>query len=549
MASGYKVRLPDGSEIGPLSLEELKDWLARGLIGRDSPVLRPNGSRWLPLREVIKVQGPAPQRATGGAGPSPELLAAVRAISTGPGRAQAQGRRSEPAGAAAPPPTPRWRLVLITLLSFAGAAGALFGLLWPERWHPALDGAPWRELALGQLALGLLLVMGWELGRRLARVLLTAAALALFPVAGVLFAQRVPREALGVVACTFVLLLGLVLLLARGWLPAWQVGLRLLLVLGAGYGIARLGLVAERADAAHIREAARPDRSLHDAAHGARLALRAGWVALQPTQTLVPALPGSWAVLAETRLGGRARVVLEAARVPLSADVLLTRALEARHLEGRVELERDDAPLGALRARRARSRFVLGGQPQLDLTLAARDGDFSWTFSAWIPDDGSSRPAHELDELAAGFALDGRAAARRAALLTRLTEELPFLDRAASELVVAGTSAADQASPRVLRRGLELASRGRASLAVAEAEELDNLTTAAIRLLPKAERQHVASYLARVQAGEATEPVDDEVVAPLLKRALLSLPDQSLARLQALYEKAIRTGLEAGSLG
>ena len=45
MASGYKVRLPDGSEIGPLSIEEVKDWFARGLIGRDSPVMRPNGSR------------------------------------------------------------------------------------------------------------------------------------------------------------------------------------------------------------------------------------------------------------------------------------------------------------------------------------------------------------------------------------------------------------------------------------------------------------------------------------------------------------------------
>jgi len=544
MASGYKVRLPDGSEIGPLSIEEVKDWFARGLIGRDSPVMRPNGSRWSPLRDVIKLQGLAPQ--SGAGGPSPELLAAVRAVSGGSARAQAKGRGAAPASAAAVPPTQRWRVVLAAGLLFVGAVAALLVLLWPQRWHPALDETPWRELALGQLALGLLLVMGWELGRKLARVLLGVAALALFPVAGVLFAQKAPREALGVVACAFVLLIGLVLLLARGWLPGWQGALRVLLVLGAGYGIVRLGLISERADAARVREAARPDRSLHDAAHGARLALPAGWVALQPGQTLVPALPGTWAVLAETRLGGRARVVLEAAGAPLSADALLTRALEARGLPGRAEVERDDAPLGPLRGRRARSRFVQDGQPQLDLTVAARDGAFSWTLSAWIPDDGSSRPAQELAALAAGFALDGRGAARQAALLTQLTGDLPFLDMAAAELVIAGASAADQATSRVQRRGLDLASRGRAGLSVTEAQELDDLTAAALLPLPKAEKQRVAGYLARVQAGETTEAAEDLAIAPLLRRAWLGLADQHLARLQALHEKAIRAALAAG---
>lgn len=544
MASGYKVRLPDGSEIGPLSLEEVKDWLARGLIGRDSPVMRPNGSRWAPLRDVIKLQGLGVQ--SGAAGPSPELLAAVRAVSGGSARGQAKGRRTATAPVATMPPTQRWRVVAAAALLFAGAAGALLVLLWPQRWHPALDETPWRELALGQLALGLLLVMGWELGRKLARVLLGVAALALFPVAGVLFAQKVPREALGVVACAFVLLIGLVLLLARGWLPAWQSVLRLLLVLGAGYGIARLGLVTERADAGQVREAARPDRALHDAQRGARLALPASWVALKPEQTLLPAPAGTWAVLADRRLGGRARVVLETAQAPLSADELLTRVLEARQLQGRVELEREDAVLGTLRGRRARSRFVQDGQPQLDLTVAARDGASSWTLSAWIPDDGSNRPAQELAALAAGFALDGRGAARQAALLTQLTGDLPFLDMAAAELVTAGATAADQATSRVLRRGLGLASRGRAGLSVTEAQELDELTAAALLPLPKAEKQRVAGHLARVQAGEATEAAEDLAIAPLLKRAWLGLPDQHLARLQALYEKAIRAAVAAG---
>lgn len=543
MASGYKVRLPDGSEIGPLSVEELKDWLARGSIGRDSPVLRPNGSRWAPLREVVKLQGLAVP-GSGAGGPSPELLRAVRALSPQAARAQARGRVAALPEAASEEPTPRWRVVLGGVLLLIGAAGALVLLLRPQHWLPALAETPWGPLALGQLALGLLLVTGREVGRKLARAFLVVAALGIFPVAGVLFAQKVPLQALGVVACALTLLLGLVLLLARGWLPAWQVGLRLLLVLGAGYGVARLGLVAERADSAQVREAARPDRSLHDAARGARLTLPAGWVALQPTQALLPAPPGSWAVLAEPRRGGRALVVVETAGAPLGADELLTRALAAPRLQGRAELERGDARLGALPGRRARSRYLQDGQPLLDLTLAASDGDASWTLSAWIPDDGSRQAAQELESLVAGFSLDGLGAARQAALLTRLTADLPFLGGTACQRVLAGTGAADQATPRVLRRGLELARWGRGGLSPAEAQELDGLTITALQSLDKAERQRVTSYLARVGAGEAIEAGDDVAVAPLLKRAWLTLSDGSLARLQVLYEKAIRAALE-----
>ena len=49
MASGYKVRLGDGSEIGPMDLEALKTWYTQGLIGRDSPVLKPGSQRWSTL--------------------------------------------------------------------------------------------------------------------------------------------------------------------------------------------------------------------------------------------------------------------------------------------------------------------------------------------------------------------------------------------------------------------------------------------------------------------------------------------------------------------
>lgn len=548
MASGYKVRLPDGSEIGPLSVDELKDWFARGLIGKDSPVLRPGGSRWSPLRQVIKIESAAPKRMSP-SGPSAELQAALREVTHGSTRAAGRGGSKGAAPDAPEEPTPRWRTLVAAVLLLVGAAGSVFWLLRPERWLAALDDTPWRPLALGLLALGLLLVPGWDLGRKLARVILVAACLALFPVAGILFAQNAPRTALAVVGSAFLLGLGLVIFLARGWLPAWHALLRLALVLAGGYGIARFGYVPEHPDSALIRERARPERSLDDAAHGARLVLPAGWVALGPGQTLVPVPGGSWAVLADTRLGGRARVTLQTAKAPLGAEELLSRALESRHLQDRSELERSDAVLGSVRGRRARSRFTQDGASYLDVTVAARDGVSCWTLSAWIPDDGSTRPAHELDALVAGLSLDGRETVRQASLLTQLTADLPFLDKAAAELVITGASAADQSTPRVLRRGLDLASRGRVTLSVAEAQELDGLAAAAVVLLPKTERERVATYLVRVRAGEATSSEDDAAVAPLFKRALLSLPDESLARLQALYEKAVRTAFEAGQPG
>ena len=54
---GWKVRLGDGSEIGPMDLAALRTWLAQGLVDGDSPVMRPGSRKWVPLGTIQELKG------------------------------------------------------------------------------------------------------------------------------------------------------------------------------------------------------------------------------------------------------------------------------------------------------------------------------------------------------------------------------------------------------------------------------------------------------------------------------------------------------------
>ena len=82
--SGWKVRLGDGSEIGPMDLAALRTWLAQGLVDGDSPVMRPGSRKWTPLATVPELKdvvgarpkaAPRPARARPGR-PEPETAEA-----------------------------------------------------------------------------------------------------------------------------------------------------------------------------------------------------------------------------------------------------------------------------------------------------------------------------------------------------------------------------------------------------------------------------------------------------------------------------------------
>ena len=174
--AGFKVRLGDGSEIGPMDLAALRTWLAQGLVDGDSPVMRPGSRKWVPLATIPELKG-------------------VLGVSTG--RAKAKAARAKKAqereGTLEPDEEPtavdhlRVRVVAGLLLLLAAGLGFL---AWrPSEALSAFDGAPWLEIALGALALGLALVPGWDLARKLVRIVLILAAFALFPLAGILIAQ------------------------------------------------------------------------------------------------------------------------------------------------------------------------------------------------------------------------------------------------------------------------------------------------------------------------------------------------------------------------
>src|SRR6185295_13168575 len=57
MANALKVRLDDGSEVGPLDLGMVQTWFSQGLIGRDTMVQRPGNPRWLPLSKAVDLKG------------------------------------------------------------------------------------------------------------------------------------------------------------------------------------------------------------------------------------------------------------------------------------------------------------------------------------------------------------------------------------------------------------------------------------------------------------------------------------------------------------
>ena len=220
-----KVRLADGSVMGPLDGPTIRTWYDQGLIDDDTPVLAPGSRNWAPLASVLdisewKAQAPAPGRAK---------------------RARRQEEDAEEEyGAPAVPG--RWRTIVasILLLAAAGAAGAL--AFHPQLWTPRLAGAPWTEIALGLVALGLLLLPGWNFGRILVRVAAVLGAIAALALMGPVVAQGADKVALLILACVWVFAFALSVFLS----PTLSTGasaMSLLVILAAAGGAVYLGYV------------------------------------------------------------------------------------------------------------------------------------------------------------------------------------------------------------------------------------------------------------------------------------------------------------------
>ncbi len=539
MAKGYKIRLDDGSEIGPMDLQAVKDWLAQGLITKESMVQRPGANRWARAAEVLDLKDLGGRSATAPAARGARPAAPSTGKSTAAARSASAPRVATSSGGQA------WRTIVAGGLFFFGAVVAGLFAFRPDRWIPALDAVPWREIVLGQLVLGLALIRGWELGRRIVRFVVLLLAFGLFPFAGILLAQGVRGVALLVLAGALIALCGLFALLAGEDMSVPRIVFSLLAVVAGWIGIVRFGLVPESTRLRDVREWIAPERRVSDPANDVTLDLPARWSALRKDQPLVSAPPTAKIVFAQTRLGGFGYLTAEPApRDVATVDETLSRILAARRQQAPTlkEEARSDAMAGKLSGREAVGAWEAEGVRYRDLTAVWKDGWTAVTLVAWIPDDGSNRPVRELKDLRDAISISGEKSAHLGQAVEKVTREVPHLSEAAVAIVMAQSEAHVLEPEETFRRAYEMASRGVPSLQAAEAQELGELVAAASSALPAKGRTQLTAYFERVRARRLTRPEEDREMCQLMKSAVLKLSPPRLARLQALYEKAIRAG-------
>jgi hypothetical protein len=562
MPSGYKIRLDDGSEIGPMDIQGVKDWFTQGLINRDSMVQRPGASRWVKLSELAELRdsrpvaaAPAPARARprSASNASRELQDAVAEAVRGPGggrggsatsaRGQGQARPSFSIGA------DNWRTVTAGVFFFLGALIAGVFALKPERWLPALDAVPWKEIALGQALLGLLLIRGWEFGRRIVRVAVLLLAFVLFPLGGILLAQGIRGLALLIPLSAVLLLMGFFALLSADEMPVARIALSLLMVVGGWAGIVKLGLVPETTRLIDVRQWLSPERRYSDDNLDVSLELPGGWSALKREQTLITVPATSKLVMAQPRLGGFGYfAAAPAPRDLASLDVSLSRLLGVRR-QATLSLKeeaRSDVIAGKVNGREVVGSWEAEGVRYRDLTAVWKDGWTLFALVAWVPDDGSSRPLAELKSLRDAVSLSGEMESHLAQGVETVAREVPHLNEQSAEIVMAQSEAHVLQPEETFRRAYEMASNGLRALTAPEARELGDLVQVASGTLPRKERAQLTSYFERVRDRRLTQPDEDREMCKLMRSAVLRLPAPRLARLQVLYEKAIRAAVTAG---
>jgi hypothetical protein len=127
MPEEYKVRLGDGSEIGPLSLQAVRDWHRQGLIQAKSPVLRPGSKRWTTLDQVLEPQAFGK---SGSSAPAPS-----------PASVAPRERRESRAGSAVVLASKPILLAVGAVVLAGAVGGAGYWLLTRERPKPVSEAA------------------------------------------------------------------------------------------------------------------------------------------------------------------------------------------------------------------------------------------------------------------------------------------------------------------------------------------------------------------------------------------------------------------------
>ena len=520
-----KVRLDDASEVGPMDLAMVQTWFQQGLLRRDSLVQKAGTTRWIRLAEAVDVSRWPSQRGPRGGGG--RALAPTRL-----------GEETEGTGAS-------WRHYVASAVFWLLAAAALGVAFRPDVVRPEFDDAPWTQIALSLVVLGLALVRGWRFGRRFVRLICMLAVAAAFPVAGVFAARAMRGEALLALAAVMVLALGLVLFLAPRLSKLAAAAALLIVGLGLA-GTVRFAR-AEAGPALEVGGWSSAERRISDPELGLELAIPAGWVVLKPGNPLVPAPILPRAMLAQPRVSGYALLLSEPAPVGVLTlehyldDVIARRRAAATTLE---EGWRRDGRLGALASRRAAARRSGQDGRFSERIAVARDEDRYFALVAWVPETGGGRALEEVEALEAAVRFSAVRGRNRTEVVQAATLELPQLTPAAIEWLIEAGGPAPAAA--LFRRAAAASARGMEVLGPSASQELRSLTAAA---LAADQRASVTDYLQRVAAGQPTPADEDERMRLLTKMATLRLGAAHRSRLEQLQEAAIRAGLAAVATG
>jgi hypothetical protein len=233
--AAFKVRLEDGSEMGPLDMEMMHSWYQQGLIHRDSKVRLTSGKQWVRLIDAVDISDWGASGGTKGRGE--EETEEVEEYSDDP---------------------QRWRIFVGSFLFFLVAAGAGYFALYPDRWIAALKEAPWREIALGQVVIALLLLTGSESGRKVARVLVFLMTFSLFAVAAPVLLRGFQWQPIAILVSAWVMGSGLFFFLAGRPLRWSSIALCLFWIMAGAAGIAYLGHVGMYAPSPAVASAGQP---------------------------------------------------------------------------------------------------------------------------------------------------------------------------------------------------------------------------------------------------------------------------------------------------
>ena len=535
MASGLKVRLDDGSEVGPLEMVMVRSWYEQGLINSESAVQRSGSKSWTKLAQAVDL------RAWGDLAAAPTKKKAVRKHSqAAPGtRGKADDRDASPRER--PPLSEHWGTSLagLVLLVCTGAAG--FFSLHPQDVISPLDRAPFWPVALGLLACALALLPGWEMSRKVVRVASLLLAILAFPLLGILFAQGVRGSALLAVAGVVVLFFALFAFLAEP-APQWaKAALGLVAVAGGAVLAGYFGYAPETEGQRQIREATTSERRFSDPTLGVHLDLPAGWSILKKDAGVVATPADARVAFAQPRQ--QAFGYLTTASSPegvTSVDGWLDRLMaERRKAQASVKEEgRTEVAVGTLTGRRASSTWSAAGASYRETATAWKDGWVYYALVAWAPE---AAGAADLDALTTGITASSTLATNLQKAVQKVTLEVPALTPAAAELLMARSEARVLEPDQAFRRSFEAVANAWPGWKGPEAQEMARLIASCYATLTPRDRTRLAAYVEKVQRHQLTNPQEDRDMAQLMKAAVLRLPDAKRIRLQALYQKAVET--------